>query len=115
MVKTYSGNYQVFASGLFFSFSEHDDFRLEITAPNGFNFSMYIKIVDDGGERNLEKNVNGNNMYFTCLNFGMGAGTSKPIEIATVGGKKMYIHFWLEAIDSSQQVHSLKYTIYTEE
>ena len=48
MVKAYSGNYQVFASGMFFSFSGHDDFRLE-------------------------------------------------------------------AIDSSQQVHSLKYTTYTEE
>ena len=91
MVKAYSGNYQVFASGMFFSFSGHDDFRLEFAAQNGFSFNMYIK------------------------NFGIGAGTSKTIEIATVSGKKMYIHFWLEAIDSSQQVHSLKYTTYTEE
>lgn len=115
MVKSYSGNYHVFESGKFFSFSEHDDFRLEVIATSNFTFDLYVKVVEDGGERHVGKSVEGNNIYFTCLNFGAGAGTTQPLEIATVDGKKMFIHFWVETVDTSKKVHSFTYTIYIEE
>ncbi len=114
MIKVYSGSYYVFDSGLIFSFSINDDFKLVISPSDNFTFNLIIKIIDDGGERSLQKKVEGDSMYFTCMNFGAGAGTNSPIEIATADGKKMFIHFWIETIDSSRQVHSLKYTLYME-
>ena len=114
MVKAYSGSYYVFDSGLIFSFSVHDDFKLVISPSASFTFNLIFQLIENDGERNLQKKVEGNNMYFVCQNFGSGAGTNAPIEIATADGKKMFIHFWIETIDSSRQVHSLKYTLYME-
>lgn len=113
-INTYSGNYIVFASGMLFSFSEHDDFRLEIVPSAHFSFNLYIKIIEDGGKRDIQKKVSGNNIYFTCSNFGAGAGTTSPLEIATADNKKIFIHFWLETVDFSKKVHSFQYTIYIE-
>ena len=114
MVKAYSGDYYVFDSGLIFSFSLDDDFKLVISPSDIFTFNIIVRITENGGERTLEKKVEGNSMYFTCLNFGAGAGTNQPIEIATADGKKMFLHFWIEMIDSSKQVRSLRYTLYME-
>ena len=115
LIKAYSGNHAVFASGMLFSFSKKDDFRLEITPNKDFTFNIYIKIVENGGNRDVLKTVEDKDMYITCVNFGLGAGTTFPLEIATVENKKMFLHLWLEAVDSSSNVYKLNYTIYIED
>lgn len=110
----YSGNYLVFAAGSFFALSKNDDVKFEVTPNKDFRFSLIFHFVDDGGKPDLQKNVEEDTMYFTCLNFDIGAGTTQPIEIATANGKKMFLNFWAEFIDSSKQTRQIKYTIYIE-
>ena len=110
----YSGAYLIFASGSFLAFSNDDDIKFEVAPNKDFHFSLIFHFVDDGGKSDLRKNVEENNMYFTCLNFNIGAGTTQPIEIATANGKKMFLHFWAEFIDTSKQTRQIKYTIYIE-
>lgn len=100
---------------MLFSFSKHDDFRLEITPVQDFTFNICIKIIENGGARDVQKVVQGKDIYITCINFGLGAGTTFPLEIATVENKKMFLHLWLESVDSSSNVYKLNYTIYTED
>ena len=114
MVKAYSGSYSVFDSGFLFSFSLHDEFKLMIAPSDEFKFNLHIRLSEDGGKRRLEKTVEGSDMYLECTNFGTGAGTTQPLEIATADGKRMYIHFWIETVDDLKIVRSLKYTIYIE-
>lgn len=114
IVKAYSGSYSVFASGLLFSFSKDDEFKLFIAPSEEFSFNLHIRIIEDGGKRKLEKTVTEKDMYLECSNFGAGAGTTQPLEIATADGKRMYMHFWIETVDESKLVRSLKYTIYIE-
>ena len=114
-IKAHSGNHTVFASGMLFSFSKYDDFKLEITPSEDFSFNLFIKIIEDGGARNVLKTVEGKDMYITCVNFGLGAGTTYPLELATVNNKRMFIHIWLESVDSSSNVYKLNYTIYIED
>ncbi|MBQ7216612.1 MAG: hypothetical protein IJS39_11600 [Synergistaceae bacterium] len=114
-VKAYSGNHAVFASGMLFSFSKHDDFRLEITPDQDFTFNVYIKIIENGGTRDVQKVVQGKDIHITCINFGLGAGTTYPLMITPAGNKNMYMHLWLESVDSSSNVYKVNYTIYTEE
>ena len=114
MVNIYSGNYAVFDSRSVFTFSEHDGFELEIIPSDEFKFKLFINIEENGGVREVKKTTTENNIYITCCNFGLGAGTTIPIEIATFSEKKMYINFWIESIDSYKKVHCLRYSIFIE-
>ena len=114
MVKIYSGNFSIFDSGAVFTFSEHDGFELEIIPSDDFKFKLFINIEENGGVREVKKTITENNIYITCYNFGLGAGTTTPVELATFSDKTMYINFWIESVDSNKKVHCLRYSIFIE-
>ena len=112
MIKTYSGNHEILASGVALTFSERAEFKFEIPLPNASRFDLFLDIKEDGGESDLITNVGENNARIECRNFGLGAGTIVPIHIAKCDNKSIYFHFSLESVFTSKKVHSLIYTIY---
>lgn len=53
-----------------------------------------------------------------CTNFNaVGTGTTEPIEIATIDGKKLFIHFWsylLGGNEKKQRIRKIEYTVLIE-
>ena len=112
MVKTYSGNYEILTSGVALTFSEHAEFKFEITLPDDSRVNLFLDIKEDNGESDLIKNINENNVHIECRNFGLGAGTIIPMYIAKCDNRNVYFHFSLESVFTSKKVHSLIYTVY---
>ena len=85
------------------------------------DFLFDIKLIfntDDSIEGGITKNVNGNKIEIKCTNFNnsLGTGTIKPIDIAIIDGKNLYIHFWshLYTSEKDASVRKLEYTVFLE-
>ena len=81
--------------------------------------SIIIPCKNESKSHSLEINVDGQNnvIEYKCYNFDnvLGTGTNKPIEIGQLGGKKMYIHFWLYAMGGDNgTARKLEYSIWKE-
>lgn len=96
----YSGSYELIESNSILYFENDSPLEIEETVNSSFKLLIrFIHEKDDSGKHNLQFKVNTetNVIEYKCINFNnpLGTGTSKPIEICTIGGKKVYIHFWI--------------------
>ncbi len=119
-VKIFWGNYEILTSGIALTFTDFEksncnEFKVELSLSEDFHLALFLKIEENGGERDLQKTIEEDKIYITCYNFGLGAGTIVPMHIATFLDKAIYFHFSLESVLSSQKVYSLTYTIYMEQ
>lgn len=113
-----SGDYNIIDSGQVFLFDENEDFRIDVDAKNDFMFSIIFKFKTDATKhQQVDKIVMENSIVFTCLNFNdMGTGFTKPLSIAKIDGKEIFLMFWsyLEGIEGIGKTRSVKYTIFQE-
>lgn len=113
-----SGNYNIISSGQVFLFGEEEHFRIDVIADDGFQFALVLEFIKDSSEEmNVTHKIEKNTIILTCSNFkDDGAGSVKPLHIATVGGKQLFFMFWsyLEGTTENGQARSIKYTIYFE-
>ena len=112
MIKLYSGNHEILSSGVALTFSGHDGFKFEIALADNFCINLSLDIEEDGGERDLIKQVNDNDIHITCRNFGVGAGTVIPMHVTKFADKNVYFHFALESVLSDNKVYGLTYAIF---
>lgn len=118
-----SGNYKIVSSGQTFLFGLYEDLKITIMADNGFKFSVVLKFevdlkneTDLYGKQKIDKKIDGNIIILTCFNFDdEGTGLTKPISIAQIEGKEVFLMFWsyLEGSENGK-VRSVKYTIFYE-
>lgn len=108
----YSGKYKVLDSNMIILFDSEADFKIIVKASLTFTFSITLEFRDtESGERNVERVVEGNDLTFKCKNFeALGAGSTAPFEIATVGNKKIYLHFW--SYKPTKEVRKVEYTLF---
>ena len=116
----YSGSYELINSKSVLYFES--DAPLEIEEIFDSSFKLTIRIIndkDDSGTHNLQFKVNPatNVIEYRCINFDnpLGTGTSKPIEICTVDGKKVYIHFWIYSMGGANGItRKIDYSLWKE-
>ena len=94
-------NYSIITSGSAMTFSKDADLRIKINFEKA-NFSFLVKFIfiDNKDEKqNLELNSDAETglIVVNCTNFNnpLGTGTTQALEIASVGGKKVSLHFWV--------------------
>lgn len=118
-VRKRSSNYDIIDSGIMFSFNINDGFVFEIDNGNNGILTISIDFFEDESNKQYI-NVDGTNGIFKmmCFNFlSSGTGTTTPVEIGKVNGKKVYLHFWvyLEGdVENVEKTRSIKYTFYIE-
>lgn len=112
-----SGNYNIVSSGQVFLFGE-EDLKIDVIANENFNFSIVLNFTKDVSEETtIEIEGEGNTISLKCVNFSdLGTGSSKPINIATIQGKKLFFMFWsyFEGMPEQGQARSVKYTLFLE-
>ena len=98
-------------------FDSKADAIFDIDTERDFQFKVILKFTKDDNEEKYElsKDVSGDSIIFTCVNFTnpLGTGTIEPLSVATVGGKEVFMHFWsyLEA----EGVRKVEYTFLQKE
>ncbi len=111
-ISLYSGNYKIIDSGQTFLFGENTDFEIKLVSDNNFEIIIIINFEKDTGEQRMEQNVNENIIRLSCYNFEeLGTGLTKPIRIALIDGKEIYLMFW-SYVEGNANSRSVKYTIY---
>ena len=114
IIKAFSNNKEVIASNTLLMFESSDSLILKIKADNGFSFEIHLDFKEDETDkRNLSFKVEGSSIFFECKNFeDIGAGTTSPIQIATIKDRNIYIHFW--SWRPVRGVRRIQYTLYSD-
>lgn len=110
----FCGNYEVYESNSVIMLDDSLPLRIHLAPSLTFAFDVIISIENGPGERNLEIKTDNakREVHIKCQGFDPGAGTTQPIELATVGGKKMLMHLWTEKISAQACVRTISYTIF---
>lgn len=116
----YSGNCELIDSRTVLYYESDEPIEIEEVFNSSFKILIRIRNENtDAGEMGLRLRVDAekNTIEYDCINFNnqLGSGTNRPIEIGTIAGKKMYIHFWIYAMGGSNGiVRKLEYSIWKE-
>lgn len=111
-----SGNHAILDSGSIITFDKEANLEFQIEMNASFQFSLLFKFESNASEQHeLKSDVTDNSITLTCVNFdnSLGTGTTRPIQLATFEGKKVYINFWVYAL-SEKSLRKIVYTIYIE-
>lgn len=111
-----SGKYKIIETGSVIPFDGDTDVEFLITTTLDFTFTLKLVFEENGKERDIEKAVDEkeNVISFRCLNFGAGAGTTEPLELATVSGKRVLLHFWTQRMTEKKNIRRIDYTVFLE-
>ena len=114
-----SGKYRILESGSVFTYSGTDDVTFHIKMDNKFKFQVILKFQEtESGAQKIYFDTDGesNRITMTCINFNhpLGTGTKKPIELATVNKKKVFINFCIYA-RGDEIPRKITYTFYIEQ
>lgn len=118
-VTLYTSTYKIIDHGIVFLFKEDGDLTFEIDTGNFFSFKLILTFISKENEPQIiNRTIKSNVITMECINFlSSGTGTSIPIELATIHGKRIYISFWtyLEGdVSGKDKSRSVKYTIFSE-
>lgn len=111
-----SQKYDVLESGSLITYSNNADITFNLAFDDTFAFGLVLEFGSDGEkEHKLLKKVDQNTITLVCTNFDnpLGTGTIQPIELATYGGKKIYLNFWVNAL-ANNSLKKISYTFYRE-
>ena len=108
---------KILDSGSIITFDSTADISFDVQFDNNFSFKLIFKFENDANNKSHSLNFNllDNTITFSCVNFNnvLGTGTKKPLEIATVENKKVFITFWVTAM-GLESLKRLDYSIYQE-
>ncbi|MBO5209589.1 MAG: hypothetical protein J6B68_09645 [Lachnospiraceae bacterium] len=110
-----SGMYSIVSSGQTFLFNLDENLKIDIIADNNSHFSIILEFRQDScDDQKIDSKSDGNIITLTCFNFDdKGTGLAKPINIAQIDGKDVFLMFWSYAEgEEERKVRSVKYTIF---
>lgn len=93
------------------------DLKMSVEFESGFSFEVVFNFISvDGEESNIHKTVEDKTIIFVCKNCNnqLGNGSREPISIATVEGKKIYLHFTVY-MRGNKQGRKIEYTFLEKE
>lgn len=118
LVNIYSNGHKVLLSGSVVGFENNPSFTFELNDDDAnFNFKIIMDFVEDEKKEKADAETSVDNekneVKIKCINFNndLGTGLTRAIEIATIGGKKI---FWRYICTKMNNLPILSYSIYEE-
>lgn len=110
-----TNNHKVISSGTIIGFSNSPNFTFNISN-SSFSFQLKLTFLLDDSQKDQVISstiLDGNVIELKCFNFTntLGSGTTTPINLATLNGKKIYFRFIAHDMTSLPR---LTYTFYEE-
>lgn len=122
ITQIFSDAYEVIESNTVYLFNPYSELFLHFeTGYEEFRFDVKLYFETDRKKEGqfVEKKVTENEFLVQFTNFDnpFGSGTSKPLELATVNDKELYMHIWIYAIGKSGEkttARKVEYTVFME-
>lgn len=102
-VEITTGDLKVVNSGTVLLKDKNSNLQLSLEADNGYKFAMEFLFKDtEREEYTLNSFIENDVLKIICTNFNnqLGTGSIEPLEIATIAGKKLFLHFWVFALSN---------------
>ena len=115
-IEKLSSEHIILDSGSAITYSNTAELTFSVKMDDTFSFLLILKFENTGeNQHELKQSVSGNTITLTCVNFDnpLGTGTTKPIELATFNGKKIYVNFWVYAL-GERSLRKIVYSFYSE-
>ncbi len=112
-----SGGFRIISNGVVFLYDESNELTIRVSDIEGANVCVSLQFFqDNSNEHRIEQQIFEDKLLLKCFNFKHdGTGLSRPAQIATVNGKKIYLTFWSYQEGSKEQKsRSVKYTLFCE-
>lgn len=120
ITERYTDNFKILDSNVVLLPNNNSDLTLHFKFDD-FEFDFQMIFVDDKEDESqrLKRETEGSLLKAVCFNFNnmFGTGTVTPLDIATIEGKKLYIHFWsyLQGIEEDdRQIRKVEYAVLLE-
>lgn len=111
-----TNNCKVLDSGTVQTFDEKSSMKLQLEFNESFKMEICLDFkTTESKSHNLETKIEGNKISFICSNFNnsLGTGTTIPLSIAVVNGKKVFFSFWVYSVGEHAS-RKIDYCIYQE-
>lgn len=115
----YFGNFELMESNSILYYDSDSPIELEMVFSNQLSITIKFVVEKNDSEKtdlkidvDTEKNI----IVYKCVNFNnpLGTGTTKPVEIGKIGGKNIFVHFWLYAMGKDSVSRKIEYSIWKE-
>lgn len=108
-----SGKYDVIENGSVIADAWESDieFHLYVNPLGYITLILHFEEQKDS-ERKIEFEAKENKIKFTCINFEDTVGTSRPLELGVISGKKVYFNF--RNYEEKKVMRKIEYTFYEE-
>ena len=118
-IKIFSEEKEIVDSGSVILFDKNSDLKFDIKSTEyNFNFTLKFNFIDNGdevtkGESRIKTKIDGNIINLTCYNFNnsLGIAPVSPYELATIGGRELYLNFIVYQLSKESSKHII-YTLY---
>ncbi len=118
MINQSSGNYTIIESGIAMTYGPGDGLVLNVNLEGIFEFTIDISFDDSEGDKSISVSANEetNIISLTFMHYlgVIGYGIDKAIEVATVGGKKVYFRVWITPMGNGNKSKKIEYVFYKE-
>lgn len=112
LTKLSSGNYEIINSGTVLLCGKDPDLLIEMSFSSGFKMNLKLLFIeDDTKKQELNTKIEKDTLIINSINFNnsLGTGMSSPISVATVDGRKVYLHMWSYLL--SETTRKVEYTV----
>lgn len=116
IVEKISSNHIILDTGSAITFDSTAELSFSCKMDDTFSFLLVLQFESNSdGQHVLKKNISGNTITLTCTNFDnpLGTGTTKPVELATFNGKKIFFNFFVYAL-GDKTLRKIVYSFYSE-
>ncbi|MBQ7215772.1 MAG: hypothetical protein IJS39_07280 [Synergistaceae bacterium] len=119
-ISVQTSNMLIIASGIGITFNKDADFIININFSNEFSFSVRFVFIDNENNEkpdlHFKSDENAHLITITCINFSdiLGTGTTKPTNLATYNGRKIFMNFWVRTTTNKEN-REIRYCLYMED
>lgn len=112
-----TGGAEVIASGLGITYAKDAGYEIHVKFDDEFSLTVSLKFGadDPSGKPEMKPAVDTKRQVITleCNNFNdfVGTGTTKPLNIATYQGRKVYMNFWVRTPGNGEN-REVRYCFY---
>lgn len=118
MIRQSSGKYNIIDSGMAMTYGPEDGVELVVNLENKLEFALVISF--DGIEEeskiniNVDEKTNSIKMVFYDDKRTLGYGIERPLEIAQIEDKKVFLRIWISPMGRESRAKKIEYIFFKE-
>lgn len=118
MVEVISGKYRIIESGVSMTFNPEDDMEMKCNLLDSLEVIIVLSFSEGEGKTGVridtDPSKNLIRMIFTDSTNPISYGLGRPVEVATIEGKRIFLRIWVTRMGDGHRAKKVDYTFFEE-